>query len=69
MLVPGIHSDSKIKLQEEVCTRNNGVSVSGERLASPPPPFMLEFRVHSLEISLCLILLGLRRAAWAFRWH
>lgn len=23
MLVPGIHSDSKIKLQEEVCTRRN----------------------------------------------
>lgn len=26
MLVPGIHSDSKIKLQEEVCTRNKSLS-------------------------------------------
>lgn len=26
MLVPGIHSDSKIKLQEEVCTRNESLS-------------------------------------------
>lgn len=34
MLVPGIHSDSKIKLQEEVCTRNKRVWVTGERLAS-----------------------------------
>lgn len=25
MLVPGIHSDSKIKLQEEFCTRNKSI--------------------------------------------
>lgn len=55
MLVPGIHSDSKVKLQEEVCTRNNGFWASSERLAFPFF-FSLEFRVQSLEISLCGVL-------------
>lgn len=58
MLVPGIHSDSKIKLQEEVCTRRNKrVWVTGERLAS------LFFQSVS---SVWLNSAGFRRAAWAF---
>lgn len=49
MLVPGIHSDSKIKLQEEVCTRNNGFWASSEHLAFPFFfPWSSEFRVWRL---------------------
>lgn len=64
MLVPGIHSDSKIKLQEEVCTRNNGFWASSERLAFPFFfPRSSEFRVWRL------VCVGFGKAAWAIRWH
>lgn len=48
MLVPGIHSDSKIKLQEEVCTRNK--SPSDWRKFGIP--FLSEFNVYSLSPSM-----------------
>lgn len=48
MLVPGIHSDSKIKLQEEVCTRNKGPS---DWRTFGISFFLSEFKVYSLSWS------------------
>lgn len=61
MLVPGIHSDSKIKLQEEICTRNERVSMTSEHLASL---FLLEFFFPSWSGQFLSISVGFRRAAF-----
>lgn len=63
MLVPGIHSDSKIKLQEEVCTRDRRVWVTGipSSLCPDPPPGPQVPQSQSTVLSA-----GLWRAASAF---
>lgn len=66
MLVPGIHSDSKIKLQEEVCTRNRSFeSLSDWQMFGIL--FFFFFRVLSLWSSqFCSASVGFRRAARTF---
>lgn len=70
MLVPGIHSDSKIKLQEEVCTRNRSFeSLTDWQMFGIPFLFFFSFvfRVLSLWSSqFRLVSVGFRRAARAF---
>lgn len=58
MLVPGIHSDSKIKLQEEVCTRKQQSLSDWQTFGIPS---CVEFRVCSCSFSLWSVLFRFRR--------